>query len=66
MNDDEVKLRFDYVTRDIGKLESAVNLLTATVNTLKPARQWPSIITLLLVVIPLYALVIDLIVRGVK
>lgn len=64
VTDDEIKLRFEYVSRDIGKLESAVNMLTATVNTLKPSRQWPGFITMLLIVVPLYVLVIDLVVRG--
>jgi len=63
VNDDEVKLRFEYVQKDIGKLESAVNVLTATINTLKPARQWPNVLTIIVIVIPLYALVADLIIN---
>jgi hypothetical protein len=67
VNDEEIKLRFDYMQRDIGKLESAVTVLTATLQAAKiNGRQWPSFITLLLIVIPMYALVIDLIVRGMK
>lgn len=64
MTDEEIKLRFDYIQRDVGKLESAVNVLTATIQTLKPARNWPGMLTMFLIVMPLYALVIDLIVRG--
>jgi hypothetical protein len=64
VNDEEIKLRFDYVQRDLGKLETAVNLLTANVQKIKPQRNWPNMITILLVVIPLYALVADLILKG--
>lgn len=62
--DPETRLRFEYVNRDLGKLEAAVNMLTATVQTLKPARNWPSLVTVIAVVIPLYALVADLIIHG--
>lgn len=74
MDDAEIKLRFDYVSRDIGKLELAVTALTATVNTLAATlnttkaatRNWPGFISMLLIVIPMYALIIDIIVKGLK
>jgi hypothetical protein len=58
----ETKLRFEYLRRDVGKLEDTVSKLVITVDSLK-GRQWPNFITMLLICIPLYALVVDLIIQ---
>jgi hypothetical protein len=54
--------------RDLGKVESAVDRVELAVGTvqlqiaaLKPARAWPAILAFVAVLLPMYALVIDLI-----
>jgi hypothetical protein len=56
------------VERDLGKVEQAVDRIEATLGAvqlqiaaLKPARAWPAIVAYVGVLVPMYALVIDLI-----
>lgn len=66
-----VETRLDTVTRDFGKLESTVDRIETAVQSIqltlvqmKPARNWPSAVAYLGMLLPMYALVADLIVRG--
>lgn len=63
-----VRAQLGGVQRDLGKVESVVDRIETSVSglqlqisTLKPARPWPAIVAYAGILLPMYALVIDLI-----
>lgn len=60
---DGLRLQIATVDRDLGKLQGTVESMRAIVDKLRPQRAWPAVIAYVAIVIPMYALVIDLIAR---
>jgi len=64
---DSLREQVGSLQRDMGKLEATtgrieadVQSMSLTLVTLKPSRQWPAIVAYLGLLLPMYALVIDL------
>lgn len=65
-----VRSEIGVMQRDMGKLESTVGRMEANIQTmqlslaaLKPRSPWPALVAYTGIIVPMYALVIDLIVQ---